>query len=280
MPNLQQFQIDAFTTKPFHGNPAAVVPLESWLSDELMQAIALENNLSETAFVVPTPGGATDFHLRWFTPGVEVDLCGHATLATAHALFVELGFERGTIAFESRSGPLTATRLDSGAIELDFPENPLTTDGVTPELVARVAEALGQAPVEIYNSMDLICVFDSKSQVHGLRPDFGKLAALDHVRAVGVTAPGAGHDMVARLFAPQTGVNEDPVTGSLYTMLGPYWAKRLGKNTLTAHQVSHRPGEVHIRLEPAAAPGRVFISGHAVTTIRGEMVLPPDDRDC
>ncbi|MFG0306099.1 MAG: PhzF family phenazine biosynthesis protein [Phycisphaerales bacterium JB040] len=276
MPTLRQFQIDAFTRLPFHGNPAAVVPLEEWLPDETMQAIASENNLSETAFICPLNGsdsGGADFHLRWFTPAIEVDLCGHATVATAHALFSELGWDRDSVTFRSRSGPLRAARTGDGAIELDFPEMPLTTEGITEELKAAVADALGRAPTELYDSMDLICVFDNKRDVHELRPDFGKLAALDHVRAVGVTAPGAGHDFVARLFAPQSGVNEDPVTGSLYTMLAPYWANRLGKRELTAHQVSHRPGEVRCRLDDAA-PGRVFIAGHAVTTIRSELLLP------
>ena len=289
MPNLPQFQIDAFTKHPCLGNPAAVVPLRRWLADELMQSIALENNLSETAFFVPTPDGGesgkADFHLRWFTPTVEVALCGHATLATAHALFTEIGFEKDTIVFDSKSGPLTVRRLapnetDEAAgaggalIELDFPAQPLKRVEVTPAICA----ALGDAPDEVYESMDLICVYDNKRRVHELRPDMAKVAALTHVRAVGVTAPAASHDFVARLFAPQSGVNEDPVTGSLYTMLGPYWAKRLGKHRLTAHQVSHRPGEVMVRVDEAA-PGRVFIAGHAVTTIRGELVLPYDPAD-
>ena len=273
MPTLRQFQIDAFTRLPFHGNPAAVVPLEEWLPEETMQAIASENNLSETAFNVPTPGADSDFHLRWFTPAVEVALCGHATLATAHALYTELGWKQERIVFQCLSGAISVRRVEDGLYELDFPEMPLATEGITDELRARVADALGRAPVEIYDSMDLICVFDSKRDVHELRPDFGKLAALDHVRAVGVTAPGAGHDFVARLFGPQSGVNEDPVTGSLYTMLAPYWSRKLGKHTLTAHQVSQRPGEVRCRLDDAA-PGRVFIAGHAVTTIRSELLMP------
>jgi len=303
MPILRQFQIDAFAQIAHSGNPAAVVPLEEWLPGKVMQGIAMENNLSETAFFVPTPGDAeADFHLRWFTPTVEVDLCGHATLATAHALFAELGFDKPEIVFRSASGLLRVSRLPHEAedlycankIRLDFPEIALRPRE-EPEFLRQVTDALGERPREVYESMDLICVFDRFAQVADLRPDMGRVAAIPGVRAVGVTAPAADgqvpgrvvigeprFDFVARLFAPQSGVNEDPVTGSLYTMLGPYWGERLGRDSLRAFQISPRGGEVHLALDPENHPGRVFIAGHAITTIRSEMPVPynPADKFC
>lgn len=282
MATLSMFQVDAFTKTLFKGNPAAVVPLDEWLPDETMQAIALENNLSETAFFVRTPGEPENYHLRWFTPKVEVDLCGHATLATAHVLFNELSGgapsalddaglgPMNEIAFSSRSGRLTVQRdADTGRIVLDFPALPLTRTEAPIELI----EALGVHPDEVYSGMDMVCVFDNKRTVHELRPDFQKLAQITGVRAVGVTAPGAGHDIVARLFAPASGVNEDPVTGSLYTLLAPYWAERLGRDSMTAHQVSERGGELWLEVvrEDAGRALRVRIAGHAVTYLKGEV---------
>lgn len=283
MPRPRIFQVDAFTSTLFKGNPAAVVPLDDWLPDTTMQAIAAENNLSETAFFVRTPGAETDYHIRWFTPKAEVALCGHATLATAHVLFTELGRAGespldaagttpiDTVSFTCRSGTLRVSRDDT-RIALDFPALPLEAEDTPIELV----EALGVHPDEVYAGMDLICVFDNKRTIHELSPDFRKLATIDGVRAVGVTAPGAGHDFVARLFAPAVGIDEDPVTGSLYTMLAPYWAQRLGKDTLTAHQVSPRGGELwlHVLRDNNANPSRVRIAGHAVTYLRGEIDLP------
>ena len=283
MPRPRLFQVDAFASTLFKGNPAAVVPLDDWPPDAAMQAIAAENNLSETAFFVRTPGGEADYAIRWFTPAAEVDLCGHATLATAHVLFTELARSSegpldaaGTgpmesVSFTSRSGVLRVSRNDA-RIVLDFPALPLAPDDTPIELV----EALGVHPDEVLTGMDLVCVFDNKRTIHELRPDFRKLARIDGVRAVGVTAPGAGHDFVARLFAPAVGIDEDPVTGSLYTMLAPYWANRLGKDTLTAHQVSHRGGELwlDVRRDAAGNPSRVRIAGHAVTYLRGEIDLP------
>ncbi|MEM9372246.1 MAG: PhzF family phenazine biosynthesis protein [Planctomycetota bacterium] len=263
-------QVDAFAARPFDGNPAAVVPLDAWLGDSLLQAIAQENNLSETAFYVPWAGDDADYELRWMTPAAEVALCGHATLATAHVLWNELGCELDAIRFRSRSsGVLTVTRGDNGLITLDFPTIPI--ERIDPP--EGLGEALGIMPDEVYKSYDLICVYEHKRHIHELKPDFPALAKIQGVRAIGVTAPGAGHDFVARLFAPAVGINEDPVTGSLYTMLGPYWSERLGKRRLTAHQVAKRGGELWLHL-PEDRPGRIEIAGHAVTYLRGEISLP------
>ncbi|MFT5423281.1 MAG: PhzF family phenazine biosynthesis protein [Phycisphaerales bacterium] len=303
MDTLRQFQIDAFAQIAHFGNPAAVVPLEEWLTEKQMQGIAMENNLAETAFFVPAPkDDEADFHLRWFTPMAEVGLCGHATLASAHALFAELGFDKPEIVFRTLSGLLKVKRLPHAErdmycehkLQLDFPETPMRRDE-DPELLLRVTEALGAQPREVYQSMDLVCVFDRFEQIEGLTPSMEKLAAFTDVRAVAVTAladgggvPGRAmigspeFDFVARMFAPRLGVSEDPVTGSLYTMLAPYWGEKLGKLEMTAYQLSTRGGEVYLTLDPANHPGRVFIAGHAITTIRSEMPVPynPIDKFC
>lgn len=267
------WQVDSFTSAPFGGNPAAVVFVDAWPDDKAMQHIGMEMNLSETAFVRLTPGGGgvdasdadnPDGAIRWFTPTSEVDLCGHATLAAAHVAWNELGNDATTLTLDSASGPLGIARGESGLIELDFPVQPLEPIEVTPELV----EALGARPTELYRSMDLVAIFDNKRAVHELRPDFQALlrAAEPHgARAIGCAASGAGHDIVARLFAPGVGIDEDPVTGSLYTMLAPLFAERLGRPDLTAHQVSTRGGELWLRVEG----DRVKIAGHAVTTLEG-----------
>lgn len=264
---MKLYQVDAFTGRMFHGNPAAVVPLEVWPpEDSFMRAIAAENNLSETAFIVPRSAGEEDYAIRWFTPTEEVDLCGHATLASAHVLWTELGFESDSIVFASRSGPLTVSRRD-GLLELDFPESSLEPAGVSTPLV----RALGRQPAEAYRGKDLLCVFDNKRDVHELEPDFAALARVEGVRGVICTAPGASHDYVCRFFGPAVGVNEDPATGSAQCMLAPYWSKRLGKTTLAAHQVSARGGEMTCRVNDPA--GRVKIAGHAVTYLKGEICL-------
>lgn len=258
---MKIFQIDAFTSRLFSGNPAAVVPMEVWAPDEKLQSIASENGLSETAFFVKRDGGESDYHLRWFTPSVEVTLCGHATLASAHVLFEHLGFRDEIITFSTqKSGNLTATRRD-GSIVLDFPARPHEPAGVTTQLV----RALGRQPVEVYRSLyNLLCVFDSKRDVHEIEPDLREMLALDAFGVI-ATAPGASHDFVSRYFAPRAGVPEDPVTGSAHCTLAPYWAKRLGKNRLAARQVSKRGGEMVCEVDG----DRVRMIGNAVTYLEG-----------
>lgn len=257
---LSLYQVDAFTSRVFGGNPAAVVPLESWLPDATLQAIALENNLSETAFFVREPQG---WHLRWFTPMQEVDLCGHATVAAAFVLFnhVQPGLER--VEFASRSGPLVVTR-EGGWLVLDFPSRPPRPVAAPPGLI----EALGARPSEVLTSRDVVAVFDTEAQVRALRPDMARVAALDTF-AVTVTAPGTDVDFVSRFFAPRAGVPEDPVTGSAHCSLIPYWSKRLGKTRLTARQVSARVGE--LRCEDRNE--RVHIAGQAVLYLTGSITV-------
>ena len=255
MTELAYFHVDAFSARPFAGNPAAVVPLDAWLPDATMQAIAAELNLSETAFVCGD-------HLRWFTPAVEVDLCGHATLATAHVL------GRDHVRFTSRSGPLEVHR-DGDLLVLDFPSRPprrFDDAAVT----ARLAEALGAAPREVLASRDLVAIYDDAAAIRALAPDFGKLAAID-VHGVIATAPGDGEvDFVSRFFVPQQGIPEDPVTGSAHCTLIPLWSERLGKTRLAARQLSRRGGD----LACALRGDRVDIGGHAVLVARGTLVLP------
>lgn len=252
------FQVDTFTQTLFSGNPAAVVVLPEWIEDERLQAIATENNLSETAFVVENPKG---FDLRWFTPAVEVDLCGHATLAAAFALF-EHGFAEGdALVFQSASGPL-AVRREGGLLAMDFPARPPVPVDAMPELT----EALGAEPAEIHASRDLLAVFATQREVEGLAPDLAAVSRLDTF-AVIASAPGEAVDFVSRFFAPQKGVPEDPVTGSSHCTLVPYWAKRLGKQRLHARQLSARGGELFCELMGT----RVKIAGHAIESLRGEI---------
>lgn len=257
---LSLYQVDAFTARVFGGNPAAVVPLDAWLPEATLQAIALENNLSETAFFVREPQG---WHLRWFTPTVEVDLCGHATLAAAYVLFhhVQPGLER--VEFASRSGPLVVTR-EGDWLEMNFPSRPPRPVEPPPGLI----EALGARPREVLASRDLVAVFDTEAQVRALEPDMARVAALDTF-AVTATAPGTDVDFVSRFFAPGAGVPEDPVTGSAHCSLVPYWARRLGKTRLAARQVSARGGE--LRCEDRHE--RVHIAGQAVLYLVGHITV-------
>lgn len=257
---IKQYQVDAFAIRAFEGNPAAVCPLESWLDDGLLQAIAEENNLSETAFFVPSEKG---FSLRWFTPVKEVDLCGHATLATAHVLFDLLGYAGQTIAFETRSGVLTVERKGD-QLAMNFPACPPVPCG-TSEVLAR---ALGMPPIEVLAADDYLAVFDSEATVRAITPDLAMLSQLD-LRAVVVTAPGTNVDFVSRVFAPKFGIPEDPVTGSAHCELAPFWANRLGKNILTAKQVSKRGGSLTCEIEG----NRVVLSGRAVTFMEAEIAL-------
>lgn len=236
MTEIPIYQVDAFAARIFAGNPAAVCPLDDWLPDETLQAIALENNLSETAYLVKRDDG--DFNLRWFTPAKEVDLCGHATLGSAYVIANYLENGAGEVRFHSRSGLLTVIR-DGDLYTLDFPSLP--PDRIPDS--AQVAEALGAAPEELWDEMDMMAVFAREADVRALNPDMGKLAALD-TRGVIATAPGEDCDFVSRFFAPKSGIPEDPVTGSAHCILTPYWAGRLGKSRLDARQISARGGEL------------------------------------
>lgn len=258
---LKQYQVDAFTSRIFGGNPAAVCPLDSWLENNLLQAIAAENNLSETAFFVKTDNG---FHLRWFTPVAEVDLCGHATLAAAHVIFEILGYAKQTIAFETRSGILTVERQDSSLV-MDFPSVPPKPCTPPDALLA----GLGRSPVEVLAADDYFVVFDSEDTVRSIKPDFAKLAELD-LRGVIVTAEGRGDvDFVSRFFAPKFGIPEDPATGSAHCELTPYWSAKLDKLILNARQISKRGGDVQCELKG----NRVALAGHAVTFMEAEIFL-------
>ena len=258
---IRQYQVDAFARRPFAGNPAAVCPLMSWLDDELLQAIAEENNLSETAFFVPSIRG---FRLRWFTPAAEVDLCGHATLASAHVLFEILGYPEPSITFETRSGELRVQR-QGDLYQMDFPAQPAQTCTAPEALI----KGLGRQPAAVFCAADYLAVFDDECDVQSITPDHLQLAQLDR-RGVIVSAPGTDVDFVSRFFAPKLGVPEDPVTGSAHCALTPYWAARFGKNTLMARQISKRGGDLLCELKDE----RVLISGAAVTVMVATLNLP------
>lgn len=254
--SIQQFIVDAFTRERFKGNPAAVCVLSHWPDASLLQAIAAENNLSETAFIVAA--GAA-FDLRWFTPVTEVDLCGHATLAAAHVLFNHLDFSGGQIDFNTRSGTLTVQR-SGDQLAMSFPAS-VPQPCVPPvELVS----ALGGRPVAILGAEDYLVVYEDAAFVQSLQPDLALLETLDR-RGVIVTAPGTGCDFVSRFFGPRVGIDEDPVTGSAHCQLAPYWAARLGKTAMQARQVSARGGDVHCVLDG----NRIILSGTAVTFLQG-----------
>jgi predicted PhzF superfamily epimerase YddE/YHI9 len=255
---LPIYQIDAFTRRMFGGNPAAVVLLDDWLPDETLQAIAAENNLAETAFVIPRSEVSP---LRWFTPGVEVDLCGHATLATAYVLFRHRFPSLDRITFSTRSGELIVAR-DGDRFNMDFPSRP----GRAVELTDRIVSALGMRPREALLARDLLVIFEHEEQVRAFRPDFERIASLDAFALI-ISAPGNSVDFVSRFFAPRAGVPEDPVTGSAHCTLVPYWAARLGKRKLIAKQLSARGGDLSCELRG----DRVLICGNAVEYLRGEI---------
>lgn len=255
------YQVDAFTETLFKGNPAAVCPMEEWLPNEQLQAIAAENNLSETAFFKPN-GNA--FDLRWFTPGVEVDLCGHATLATAHVLFQHLGFEQPSIEFHSRSGILKVKQL-ANAYQMDFPADTIESTVVP----TTILKTLGFPPKEIYKGKDdYLVIVNDQSIVESLNPDFRALASLD-ARGLIVSAPGKEVDFVSRCFYSPTGIDEDPVTGSAHTTMTPYWAEKMGKSELIGRQLSKRGGQVGCKLDG----DRVYLSGKAVSYLIGAICL-------
>jgi PhzF family phenazine biosynthesis protein len=256
------FQLDAFTTRRFAGNPAAVVVLERFPADHVMQAVAAENNLAETAFVV---AHGADYGIRWFTPATEVPLCGHATLASAAVVLERLEPGRAEVVFHSLSGPLTVRRAEAGYV-MDFPARP--SERVAPP--AGLAEALGVAPIEVVaNEFNYLALLESADTVRTLAPDLLAIARLDRPGVI-VTAPADGpHDFVSRYFAPRKGVPEDPVTGGAHCMLAPYWASRLGRTAFRAHQASPRGGEVVCRV----AGDRVELEGSCISYLEGEIEL-------
>lgn len=257
---LDIFQVDAFTSKPFGGNPAAVVPLAAWLADELMQAIALENNLSETAFFVREGDG---YGLRWFTPTFEIDLCGHATLATAFVIFNALGSNESVLRFQTKSGELIVERAGERLV-MDFPSRPPVACDVPEGLI----EAIGKEPLEVLRSRDYFLVYESEQDILDIQPNFSKLAEIP-THAVIVTAKCDKSDFVSRFFALEAGINEDPVTGSAHCNLIPYWAEKLGKTEMFARQVSARGGELYCELKG----DRVKIGGNAVLYLKGEIYV-------
>jgi PhzF family phenazine biosynthesis protein len=258
---LSYYEVSAFTTNPFGGNPAGVCVLDAWLPDATLLGIAANNNLAETAFTVPR---GTDFELRWFTPTVEIDLCGHATLAAASVLFQERSIGGDRIHFHSRSGLLTVA-CERDLLTLDFPARPPVPSAAPEALLC----GLGATPWEVFKARDYLAVFDSAEEVRALKPDFAALKTLDCLGII-VTAPGEDCDFVSRFFAPGAGVDEDPVTGSAHCTLIPFWAERSGKPRLFARQISARGGELFCEL----AGARVKISGRAVQYLRGEIQLP------
>ena len=257
---LTLYHIDAFANKPFEGNPAAICPLQTWLPDKVMQSIAEENNLSETAFFVSTENG---FHIRWFTPTTEVDLCGHATLASAYVLFKILGYNKDEIKFTSKSGLLTVKQKNEWFV-MDFPAQPPVSCGIPKE----IPKAFGSRPIDCLKSEDYMVVFRSEEEIFAALPDMERLKQLD-LRGVIITAGSRRYDFVSRFFAPNYGISEDPVTGSAFTQLAPYWSKKLGKTKLNAKQVSSRGGEVKCELHG----DRVLIAGKAVKYLEGKIEI-------
>ena len=257
---IKLYQVDAFTTEIFRGNPAAVCILENWLPDQTMQAIAAENNLAETAFAVKV---GENYHLRWFTPAVEVDLCGHATLATAHVLFTYYGYNSRIINFTTQTSGLLTVERDGENLILDFPVDRLKKI----EIPSGIESALGKTPLEAYSGKsDYLFIFSSQKEIEEIVPDFNAISKLD-CRGMIISAPGDTVDFVSRFFGPQVGVNEDPVTGSAHTTLTPYWAKKLGKKILNARQLSNRKGDLTCEF----LGERIKITGQAVTYLQGEI---------
>lgn len=255
---MKIFQVDAFTDHVFGGNPAAVCPLEQWLSDEKMQQIAQENNLSETAFLVLENDLA---HIRWFTPEMEIDLCGHATLASAHVIFNHMNYKNNVIRFQYGGGNLSVKK-DQEILSMDFPSVTSEKDEITDQIVM----SLGKKPLEVFKARDLMVVFKNEKEILDLELDFVEMENIDHLGVI-ATAPGNSVDFVSRFFAPRAGISEDPVTGSAHCMLIPFWADRLGKNTLSAMQLSKRRGKLACEFKGE----RVEISGRAVTYLIGEI---------
>ncbi len=257
--SLKFFQVDAFASKPFAGNPAAVMPLPEWLPDATLQAIAAEHNLAETAYFVPQ---GPDFHLRWFTPTVEMPLCGHATLASAYIVLNHLDRNRDNVVFHTLSGALSVAR-DGERLVMDFPTRP--SEPASASEIAPVAEAIGARVIDLRRGWTYLAVVESEDVVRNLKPDIAKIAGLP--LDVIVTARGAKADFVSRVFVPKFGIPEDPVTGAAHCLLVPYWSEVLERRTFFARQVSQRGGELWLRLDG----DRVKMAGHAVLTVTGEV---------
>lgn len=259
---LDLYQVDAFADGPFSGNPAAVIPLKEWLTDEELQNIAMENNLSETAYIVESD---SKLHIRWFTPNVEVNLCGHATLASAHVMFTHLNYQEVKLIFQSKSGELIVTKSEDG-YALNFP----TDNYQTIQPLDVIVNALGATPTEWYKGRDdYMLVFETEDQIKAIYPDFGLLSKSEG-RGCLVTAPGNDNfDFVSRGFFPQSGINEDPATGSAHTTLTPYWSKKLGKSELTACQLSSRKGYFHCK----DLGDRTQISGKCIDYLIGKITI-------
>ncbi len=254
------YHVDAFTNKLFGGNPAAVCPLQQWLADDVMQKLAAENNLSETAFFVKD---GEDFFIRWFTPEFEIDLCGHATLASAFVLFYQLNYAANVIRFNSKSGLLEITRKDD-LIELNFPSRP-PVECEIPELLLK---GVSIAPVAVLKSRDYFLVYDSEEDIRNIKPDYSYLNQLDSIGII-VTAPGRQVDFVSRFFVPNSIIGEDPVTGSAHCNLIPYWSKKLNKTAMVAKQLSAREGDLYCELHGE----RVTMAGNGVLYMKGEFYL-------
>jgi PhzF family phenazine biosynthesis protein len=257
---LDYYQVDAFSSKVFFGNPAAVCPLPDWIDDGLMQLIAAENNLSDTAFFV---SAGDRFELRWFTPKAEVDLCGHATLATAYVIFDCIGFHGERLLFDTKSGEL-AVEKKNGLLSMDFPAwrpKPIP-------MAERVVHALGAKPSSLLSTRDVLAVFDDPEEVVAMEPDMRMLAQCDAACVI-ATAPGVDYDFISRVFAPAIGIPEDPVTGSAHCTLTPYWAQRLGKKQLRAFQASERGGEIFC----TEKDDRVEVAGRAACYLKGTIYL-------
>jgi PhzF family phenazine biosynthesis protein len=260
--NIPLYQVDAFTKEVFKGNPAATCLLDSWLDGETLQGIAAENNLSETAFLVPISKG--HYELRWFTPTIEVDLCGHATLAAAFVIFSYIDASLTSVDFKTASGLLTVSKSGE-LLSMDFPaRKPIPVE--TPSILD---DALGRRPLATLKSRDLLVVFEKEHHIKDMAPNFELLKQIQDTLGIIVTAPGNNSDFVSRFFAPNAGILEDPVTGSAHCTLIPYWTERLGKNKLHAYQVSRRGGELFCE----NLDDRVRISGHAVLYAQGEICL-------
>jgi PhzF family phenazine biosynthesis protein len=256
------YQVDAFTSKLFGGNPAAVCYLQQWLTENKMQEIAQENNLAETAFFL---NDGDNYKIRWFTPKSEIDLCGHATLATAHILFTTLEYKKDVVQFETMSAGKLAVQKTQDKYTMDFPSRP----AIHVEIPRGLSQALSNVePIEILKSRDYLLVYESEQQIRDISPDFSALMNFDTL-GVTVTAPGDHVDFVSRFFAPKVGIPEDPVTGSAHCSLIPYWANKLKKNKLHAYQLSNRRGELWCELKN----DRVLMSGNAVTYLKGEIFV-------
>lgn len=256
------YQVNAFTNSIFGGNPAAVCPLKEWLPTETMQELAKENNLSETAFFIPD---GDIFHIRWFTPEIEIDLAGHPTLATAYVIFNYLGYRKDDITFNSNSGLLHVTKKNGNLLEMNFPSR--MPEKTNPPLA--LIEGIGHQPQHIYKSRDYICVYKTEKEVVDFKPDFGWLNRIDALGVI-ATAPGDDCDFVSRFFVLNSVIKEDPVTGSAHATLIPFWAEQLGKTTMLAKQISKRGGIIYCEDKG----DRVTIAGESILYMKGEYYLP------